>query len=336
MTKKRTKGQHSVPQSYLRSFATGAGRKAMVYVYERNKPEPFKQKPNQAARETNYYSFRRSDGTWDDGVESLLQMVEGKAVPVLKRMAVDDVHVDWEGRNWVALFIAFQELRVSWTRKNFENVYVQLIRRLTELRASVPGQLERDLETLEREGNSMEGVTPDSLREFLRRGEYRLRISPVFSLATMLEMAPLLFSFYFEMKWTILRAPEGSFFVTSDNPVVKFDPEHRGGFNGIALISPTIEIRVPISKSSCLLITHDCKRQETWHELMKAGKEAEAKELRQAIPPTEYVQVDQHVVDTVNKLTVAYAARFVYSAIKDSGIPPMMTGEPQGVRFEVG
>ncbi len=332
--KERPKVQHYLSQAYLRGFATGSGRKAMLYVYERNRPEPFRQKPQRAARETNYYSFQKPDGSTDDSVESLLGLIENEAIPVLRKMASQATQLSWEGRDRVALFVAFQELRVPWTRENFEGLHGQLIQRLSEFRARIPGLLERDLRELEQKGKDLKGVTADSLREFLERGEFTIAVSPVVSLLNMLQLAPLLHGFYIEMKWTVLRAPGTAFFVTSDNPVVKFDRNYRGGFFGIGLASPTIEIRFPIDKNTCLVITHDRDRQDRWHELMEAGRQTEAAELRQALPRTEFLKVGERVVETINALTIAYARRFVYSSAKDPRIPPMMQGEPQGLRIQ--
>lgn len=332
--KKRPKVQHYLSQAYLRGFGTGSGRKAMLYVYERNRPEPFRQKPQGAARETNFYSFQRPDGTTDDSVESLLGLVENEAIPILRKMASQETQLSWEERDRVALFIAFQELRVPWTRENFEGLHGQLIKRLSEFHARIPGLLERDLRELEQKGEDLKGVTADSLREFLERGEYTIEVSPIVSLRSMLQLAPFLHGFYIEMKWTVLRALGTAFFVASDNPVVRFDPNYRGGFFGVGLVGPTIEIRFPIDKNTCLVITQDRDRQDRWHELVEAGRQTDAAELRKALPRTEFLKVGGKVVETINRLTIAYARRFVYSPVRNPQIPPMMHGEPQGLRIQ--
>ena len=112
------------------------------------------------------------------------------------------------------------------------------------------------------------------------------------------------------MKWTILRAPEDTPFLTSDNPVVKFDPEYRGGFWGFGMANPTIEIRFPVSKGTCLVFTHDKDRRDTWHNLMEAGKQAEADALRQTLPEITYHKATPNVVQQINGLAIDYATRF--------------------------
>jgi hypothetical protein len=110
--KNRPKVQHYVTASYLRRFSTGAGRKALLYVYERSKNDPFRQKPEQAARATNYYSVKRKDGAWDDSIENLLSDVESTALPLIEKLSAQDFVPSWNDRISIAIFIAFQEFRV--------------------------------------------------------------------------------------------------------------------------------------------------------------------------------------------------------------------------------
>jgi hypothetical protein len=146
----------------------------------------------------------------------------------------------------------------------------------------------------------------------------------------------MLHGFYIEMKWTVLRTSDDAPFVTSDNPVVKFDPAYKGGFWGIGLANPTIEIRFPLTKQAVLVITHDRAREEEWHRLVEAGAEDEARKVRQALPVIDYVNVRPRAVDTINALTVVCADRFVYVPKKDSRIPDRLKGESQAIKIRVG
>ncbi len=327
---------HYVTQSYLRGFSTGSGRKAMLYVYERNRPEPFRQKPQQAARQTDYYSFQKQDGTRDNSVEALLGLVEGEAVPILRDLASKEFQPNWDQRARVALLIAFQELRVPWLRENIQDVQGEIVKWMAKSQASAPGLLESDLRELEERGRPITGVTADSLREFITRGEYDIQVNPAVSLLNMLQLAPLLHGFYIEMKWTVIRSSGRTQFVTSDNPVVKTDPCYRGGFYGVGLYSRTIEIRFPISKTACLLITKDRQREDRWHELINAGRELEARQLRETVPSTTFVQPPDAIVGEINALTIRYAKRFVYSPRRDARITEIIQGEPQGLRIRMG
>jgi hypothetical protein len=301
----------------------------MLYVYERNRTEPFQQNPLQAARQGNYYSFQNTNGTPDDSVESLLGLVETDAVPIIREMASQDAQLTWEQRARVALFIALQELRVPWARQNVQNLSGDLIQRLAEFRATVPNLLEADLHVLEDQGQAVRGITADSLREFIQRREYTVEVNPIISLITMLRLAALLQGHYVEMKWTVIRGPGAVLFRTSDNPVVKFDTDFGQGFYGGGLYSPSIEVRFPLSKTACLIITHDRERENTWYGLVDRGQESEADELRRAVPHISLLQILDAGVDEINALTARYATRFVYSPVRDARIGELIQGNPQ-------
>ncbi|MBI4165281.1 MAG: DUF4238 domain-containing protein [Acidobacteria bacterium] len=334
--KKRTKGQHFVPSSYLRGFATGAGKGASICIYERNRLVPFRQRPQKAAVQTNYYSFKRQDGTLDDSAESFLARVESEAVPVIRTLASNNIQLNWDDRGRVAFFVALQELRVPWTRQNFEEVYAHLADHLMKFTARVPGLLENELEELKEKGEDFDPADAASIREFMERGEYTVHADPKVSLLTMLQMAPMLHRFYIEMKWTILRTSHEAPFVTSDNPVVMFDPAYKGGFWGVGLVNPTIEIRFPLTKTAMLVITHDHARFEEWHRLMEANNPVEAKTLRQTLPVIDVFDVQPRAVEALNALTIVCADRFVYAPKKDPKIPELLKGESRASKVHVG
>jgi hypothetical protein len=118
-----------------------------------------------------------------------LGLVESEAVPVLRRLASDDIQLDWNARGRVAFFIALQELRVPCTRENFQDLYAHLVDHTTKFHARVPGLLEKELEELKQEGKNFDPADAASLREFLERGEYTVHADPKVNLLTMLQMA---------------------------------------------------------------------------------------------------------------------------------------------------
>ena len=194
----------------------------------------------------------------------------------------------------------------------------------------MPGLLESDIEEL-RERGVESSIDATALREFLKRGEYTVHADPKVSLLTMLQMAPMLHRFYIEMKWTVLHTSSSTQFVTSDNPVVKFDPEYRGG--GIAFASPTIQVKFPVTKSAMLVVTHDRTREETWHQLVRAGRQDEAKVLRETLPLIDYLDVQPSQVKAMNRHTTLYTERFAYAPDRDSELVELLRGESQAVRI---
>lgn len=332
--KNRPKVQHYVTASYLHKFTTGAGRKAMLYVYERNKSNPFRQKPEQAARATNCYSVKREDGTWDDSIENLLGDVESTAVPLIERLSAHDFSPSWNDRVSIAIFIAFQEFRVPWARAQMETLYRGLIDKTLKFTTRVPGGIERDLETMKKRGVATEDIHPQVIREIIEKGKYKINISPGVSLKMMLEQVETVSRFYSQMMWKVLRSTADRPFVTSDNPVVKFVPTNDG-FRGVGLVNPNIEIRFPLTKTGCLVISHDHDRVHRIGELRQAGKTSEADSLRDLLPKLTFVTVDKQTVEHINLMAISYAAKHVYSPMRLNYISHWLTGEPEGLRIVV-
>lgn len=334
--KTRPKGQHYVTAAYLRKFATGSGRRAMLYVYERDRDEPYRQKPERAARVTNYYSIRKEDGSWDDSIEDLLGQVESTAVPLIERLAIADFEPSWNDRINISTFIGFQEFRVPWTRQQMENLYKGLISHMMRFTAAVPGQMEADLERMKAKGIDVKDVTADQLREMIKGGRYEIEVNPAASLMPMLEQVPEVSQIYAQMMWTVLCSREGSLFVTSDNPVVKFDPTYREGFYGIGIMNRYIEIRFPLTRTACLVMTHDHERLQDILELEDAGETVKAGAVRNSLPRTKFVRVGEETAFFINSLTIMHAKTNVYSPTRLDYAPQILKGEPGGIRIHVG
>ena len=86
----RTKKQHYVTRAYLEGFLQP--REDQLFCMMRRRA-PFRARPDEIAFEKNYYSFKRSDGTWNDSAETFFATsIEDPGLPVLKRLAEPDLN----------------------------------------------------------------------------------------------------------------------------------------------------------------------------------------------------------------------------------------------------
>jgi hypothetical protein len=331
--KNRPKVQHYVAQSYLRGFAVGAGRHASLYVYERNKARPFRQTPQQAARETDYYTVRNADGVPDDSIEDLLAAVESEAVPVIRSVCSTDIQLSWEGRNKIALFLGFQEFRVPWTRRQIEKLYGTLLDFAMTGHAKAPGLLEHTMQIMRDQGYDFGSVTAQSMRESIERKDHTIEVSPQVSLTSLVQMAPVASAYYREMDWTVMKCHGKPFFITSDNPVVKFAPESGRPSLGVGIMNPAIQIWFPMSKTTSLIIRHDTDRMRRYNELMQKGETAKAAELRDTVPRITYRKAADPIVHSMNHMIACYATRFVFSPTANDALPDLLRGEPAAIQF---
>ena len=97
-----------------------------------------------------------------------------------------------------------------------------------------------------------------------------------------------------KMEWTYLRAPPGTYFFTSDNPVCCWPPRGTSGIQrGIGPSHRDVEITFPLSRRVCAF--------GAWKRFW----------------PEEYASVSPKQVDVVNSRMVMKSWHFVYGPTRD-------------------
>ena len=86
----------------------------------------------------------------------------------------------------------------------------------------------------------------------------------------------------FQLDMSIIETSTSPGFITSDDPCVWFDPElhSQSFFTAPALMSPTIEINLPISPSQCLFFNR--QNQNGYIILSKHGPQADISVVNQS------------------------------------------------------
>lgn len=291
----------------------------------------FRTAPDNAAKRRNYYSIPLPDGSHDDRLDVMITALEGQAMPSLRKLQAGDYSLSTFERALLATFIGFQEVRTPWMRQMFHQIEEETTTSTMHFAANQPGYFEKVFEQLKAEGDSAD-VTPDQLREALREGRIKAKAQPHAGLDLVASMGIFLGNFYTRMLWTVLRTTEGAF-VTSDTPVVRRDPEFKGGIYGGGLKSSTAQMWFPLSKRTCLIISHDTEGENKFFELLAAGRGQEAEAIQRALPPIREREARQSVVDAVNHQTITNADRFVFSPFESADISANLYGESQNVRI---
>lgn len=322
---------HFVTRAYLEEFTDARG---LLHIYERGKDKPFQLTPEKAARQRNYYAVKKQDGSYDDTIEHLLdEKIESPAIAVIRKLGSSNGQLSWDDRIALARWISFQELRTPLQRDGFEGIAANLVKKTMQMMARTPGAIEEGLERLKEQGKDY-GVTAEELRKGVENDAFEIKINPVLSLEVMMqaeEFVPI----FAEMKWTLLTAPEGASFVTSDHPVLRHDPDKRSPYR-FGLASATVEFGLPLTKTKFLLLTHDVERLKKWTELIDAGKNEEANQLRQSCPELNLKTLD---VDTTLQLVegiIRSAPRFLFTPKEDDKYLQLLSKEPWTLRMQMG
>ncbi len=268
---------HVVPEFYLRRFAN---EDALLLVGDELKKEGFTVNPRNAAVMTDFYMAQTRKGP-SDALEKWMGEIEAKAASAFTRIADRGQEMSHLDREALANFIALQITRGPTYREQ-----ILKIGRLEALTAA-----------------SIDGNTPDRVRDFLRRtegrapeerevremaeslrvGELRFEAPKEVAILAALRSAAAMVQPLADRHWSMFEIrPHG--FVTSDNPVILLPAADISVENVLS----TEELLLPVDPRHAILLS-----------------KAEASSLAMLEP------VD--LITTLNNRSRAGAYRFVFA-----------------------
>ncbi len=287
----KKKRHHYIPRFYLNGFIDPANE-PFVWVYQKGETGIIKTTAENIALEKHYYSFTTPSGDKDsETFENVLSEMEGKAAPVVQKIKNYET-LDKDDRAIFAVFLAFMLTRVPNYRQNTAKMSVELFKKITKLTASTPELFDATIRTIEEDLGEKIDYPHEELREFLLEGNFDITPNPEQSLQHVnAELAPV----FYEMNWIFLKSTDRFEFLTSDNPLVYFDPTHdpKSPY-GVGLLNRNIEVTFPVTK--------DIAFSGSWRKQMSEG----------FLPSTH------EMVRMINRRTVMSALRFVFASKKSS------------------
>jgi hypothetical protein len=294
-------GSHPIPRFYLEQFANASrrrGRRGKVWTYEKGKPTHARSTDSQGC-ENGYFAYVKQDGTRDESFETRLAELEDRyndALVCAKSQFYDLTSL--AHKNQLGFYIGMLFARSTARRKFSESNWAKL---------QMPfAQLESDenylRDTAAHYGEVLgEAVTIENIVNAIRRVAATFtdkKLTGNSFIKDLLFHAEMLKGEVVPRPWQVLKAPAGTEFITSDNPVITFiklkeDLWHPGhGFR-----KPGVVVAFPLAPSACLTI---------------------------GIEGREYEDVDASTVMRMNDLVVRCCDRFVYSHTLSTEIEGMV------------
>jgi hypothetical protein len=196
------KRHHYVPKAYLKAFCDSSGK---LRFYRKDKPEQtLHTSPDEVALERYYYSQPTQDGFDHSALESFFGVEEGKWPDIVGRLRQRvDVNDDLSS---IFTFIGLQRVRVPATRDAVETARAELVRAAAKV-LDAAGKLP---------------PKPAGHEDLLERCE--VSIDPHQSLHAMPTLLRGMQHVLGRIGIGALHNKTGVQFLTSDNPVVWFDP----------------------------------------------------------------------------------------------------------------
>ena len=231
---------HYLPQFYLRGFSANGKNLRQI---EKQTLRSYTCAIKDAAAIRDYHELDAPDFSDANALEKELSKVEG-VLSVAVRQAITDGITTEEVHAKLAMFVAQMRLRVPAFKSQVEEQLRGIVRSsglIMERKGKLPS-------------------VPKGLESALSMENLRIDISNwkclelIFGLAEDKEIIGILSS----MQPSILRAPEGKFFLTGDQPVSLFHPTATPhDAYGVGLADPLVEVSIPLSAKTLLLLTWD-------------------------------------------------------------------------------
>lgn len=291
---KSHKAQHFVPQSYLSAWTdpeTPPGHTPYVWRFQKDGGDGKRKAPENIFKETDLYTIPLPDGGRDLRIEKGLQQIEQgirslRTEFLEKRRPIPTVRYAK-----LCAFICALEHRNPSFRDHQRQQWGEVLAIGREMEEKLAGKTPEELKRI----SEMSLPTSGSRGRFSMSDVERFIEQPIQILLPHYMNAEL--PILGQMQMHVLCAPTGTCFITSDDPVARWDPEsHKRPlmFQGHVLASPTIEVTLPISPSMMILMHHP-------------------KPLRRGVKPVIYTDIPPRIVESLNKRTWAYAKEFVVS-----------------------
>ena len=250
---------HIIPAFYLEQFATpsvrGTIKPGRLWVYEKSK-EPDERATSVQGREKGYFGFVEADGTLEESLETILANRENDCNDVLVCAKSDLFHWPPGSREKLAFYAALLYRRATQSRTFAGKNWNKILQELQQ--STADGQLVKELaDCLERRLNTH--VSTESMRnsisEWIKEAQTQATTTNSF-LSDILQMAEYIAALLLKkLPWRVLRPPDGTEFVTTDNPLITFVPLGNGLLHPGYGFRKTQAVAVfPLAPQACLVM----------------------------------------------------------------------------------
>ncbi len=252
------KNQHYVSEFYLKAWRdpeTPQG--AYTWMASKDGSSMERKSPSKIFYETDLYTLE-TDGNRDLSIEKSLTQIEGDFSEIRRNKLKKGLKLNVQDKIIICAFAAAMYARTPASGErwkplwnDFANQTADLMRKMTEWKQNTtPEQLKSYVPAMSSKDSTT--MTYDEIKE--------IADEPVKSLfPSQFKILTPLFS---KLDIAILETSTNPGFITSDDPCVWFDPQlpNYPNLAGRALISPTIEIHLPISPSQCIFLNRRGER----------------------------------------------------------------------------
>ena len=285
------KKQHFVPKAYLSAWTdpdTPSGQEPYVWIFPKSGGGGRRRAPANVFTESDFYTVHTSDGGRNLSFEHGLAQLETGIIRLRKDFLEVGKQLPFVPRLKLAAFVAAMHSRTPRFRDHHRQQWQKVLDMGSEImeamKTKTPEEKQRasDLNILSSGTKSM------SMEDVEKIVNY-----PIQMIAPAAIEAEI--PFLVQMRLLVLSAPPGQGFLTSDAPVVWYDPEgHKRPpmWREPALMHDSLEITMPMSPRQLLMIVHE-------------------KPMSRGVKPIKYIDISSALVAELNRRTLAFAEKEV-------------------------
>jgi hypothetical protein len=280
---------HYIPRFFLEGFTDPDG---YIHVFDLLNARKWKAKPDQVARERDFYRVETRELGPND-VEDMLSRVEHELAPAVVRLRQGRAFPDEGTEEFarIANLIAMLAARVPGAINAFANPIAKLGDRIARMSLRTPERYEKYLAERRAQGEDVSKVpTWKQMKDALDSGGIEVGIAQDYRLAIMFQSMSIILPYLSGRNWgliSISNLASGSF-VCSDRPVSLSWTEKMPALYGPGWGTTRTEMLLPVSRDLAILSAFE--------------------------PVPTLASGDAAKVGAANARTLRYAERFIFAA----------------------
>lgn len=211
---------HYVPQFYLRNFAEGVGRQARVVFFD-NDTLRLGHTLVRNVGSQRYFNRIEAEGTDPDYLEDALAKLEGEMASMLAEVIAARAFPSDEHFTYLMNLIALLSVRNPRLRGQMERFHQDVAERVLGIVTSSKDIWEHQIQKMKDDGVKLgAGVSYEEAKRFRDEKRYTIGIDRTHLIGVEFEMVPTVLETLANRNWCFASAPNGSQYITSDDPVV--------------------------------------------------------------------------------------------------------------------
>lgn len=211
---------HFIPQFYLRGFADGVGSQARLFTFDSETRKSFTTRVRNVGSR-RYFNRVEAEGIDPDAIEDAMAEIEGEISVHLAEVVEAERFPSEEHFNSVLNLIANVSVRNPRLRANISAAHKEIARRMMDLSLVTEDTWLREAQKMKESGVPLkQDLTYQDLKDFHEGGEYEIIVDQTYLIGLEIKLTGPILDSLAQRQWCFVSSPEGSDFITSDDPAV--------------------------------------------------------------------------------------------------------------------